>query len=66
VRLVFLPPYSPDFNPIEEAFSKIKAFIRHNRDVFGVGRHLFDMLNVMGVITADDVEGYITHAGYNV
>ena len=27
-KLVYLPPYSPDFNPIEMAFSKLKAFIR--------------------------------------
>ncbi len=27
-RLLFLPPYSPDFNPIEKAFSKLKAYLR--------------------------------------
>ena len=27
-RLVFLPPYSPDLNPIEQAFSKLKALLR--------------------------------------
>lgn len=27
-RLLYLPPYSPDFNPIEMAFSKLKAFLR--------------------------------------
>src|SRR5260370_15421724 len=27
-QLLFLPPYSPDFSPIEEAFSKLKAFLR--------------------------------------
>lgn len=32
MRLIYLPPYSPDFNPIEEAFSAIKAWIRSNRD----------------------------------
>jgi len=31
-RIIFLPPYSPDFNPIETAFSTIKSWIRHNRD----------------------------------
>ena len=28
VKLVFLPPYSPDLNPIEEFFAELKAFIR--------------------------------------
>src|SRR3954464_4907009 len=31
-RIVFFPPYSPDFNPIETAFSTIKSWIRHNCD----------------------------------
>ncbi len=67
VRLEFLPPYSPDFNPIEEAFSKIKAFIRENCDLFltssGAGI-MFDMLQAMEIITPEDAEGYFAHAGY--
>ena len=30
VILVYLPPYSPDLNPIEELFAELKAFIRRN------------------------------------
>ena len=30
--VVFFPPYSPDYNPIETAFSTIKSWIRRNRD----------------------------------
>lgn len=30
VKLVYLPPYSPDLNPIEEFFAKLKGFIRRN------------------------------------
>jgi DDE superfamily endonuclease len=30
VKLIYLPPYSPDFNPIEEFFSELKAFIKRN------------------------------------
>jgi transposase len=26
--LIYLPPYSPDFNPIEQAFSKLKSYLR--------------------------------------
>jgi hypothetical protein len=37
MRLVYLPAYSPDFNPIEEGFSAMKAWIRRNREyVLGV------------------------------
>lgn len=67
VCLGYLPPYSPDLKPIEEAFSKIKAFIRWNCDIFlastGAGI-MFDMLEAMSVITVEDAEGYFMHAGY--
>jgi len=66
VRLEYLPPYSPDYNPIEEAFSKIKAFIRRNEDCFSadVNGLIYDMYIAMDVITASDAEGYFIHAGY--
>jgi hypothetical protein len=32
MHILYLPPYSPDFNPIEEGFSAIKAWLRSNRD----------------------------------
>jgi transposase len=31
IELAFLPPYSPDFNPIEESFAELKAWIKKNR-----------------------------------
>jgi len=34
VKLVFLPPYSPDFNPIEEFFAELKAFVKKHWHVF--------------------------------
>ncbi|THH14792.1 hypothetical protein EUX98_g9562 [Antrodiella citrinella] len=65
VRIVFLPPYSPDLNPIEEAFSKIKAWIQRNYDVFSSDDGIIsDMLEAMNVITPEDAQGYIQHAGY--
>ena len=33
VLLAFLPPYSPDFNPIEESFAQLKAWIRTNQQL---------------------------------
>jgi transposase len=66
VRIIFLPPYSPDLNPIEEAFSKIKSWIRRNHDLFvTAGDGIFyDLREVLDIITADDAEGYIRHSGY--
>jgi len=34
IKLIYLPPYSPDYNPIEECFSFIKAYIRHHGHEF--------------------------------
>jgi hypothetical protein len=67
IQVEYLPPYSPDLNPIEEAFSKIKHWIRHHQDYYGAAkgdRILFDMYEVMDIITPSDAEGYFVHAGY--
>ena len=66
IRIEFLPPYSPDLNPIEEAFSKIKAFLRRHRLQLtreGDGM-IFELSEVMKVITGDDALGYFIHGGY--
>jgi len=65
VRVIFLPPYSPDLNLIEEAISKIKAFIRWNYDLFTPGDEiLYDIKIAMEVITPEDAKGYFFHGGY--
>ena len=66
IHIEFLPLYSPDLNPIEEAFSKVKAFIRRHRAILvhkGNGL-IFDLMQCMEVVTALDVVGYFLHAGY--
>ena len=66
VRLEFLPPYSPDLNPIEEAFSKIKAWICHHADALSHDNGIFyDLLLALDVVTADDACSYIHHSGYH-
>jgi transposase len=67
VRIEYLPPYSPDLNPIEEAFSKIKHFLRRHQDYYAERTGdaiLFDMYEVLDVVTSDDAEAYFAHAGY--
>jgi hypothetical protein len=66
IRIEFLLPYSPDLNPIEEAFSKIKAFLCHHRLQLtreGDGM-IFELMEVMKVITGEDALGYFIHGGY--
>jgi len=63
-RVMRLPPYSPDFNPIEMAISKIKSILRklarRNLDA------LFEAIDqAMNQITAQDAFGFIRHCGYN-
>jgi transposase len=62
-ELLYLPPYSPDLNPIEEAFSKIKAFIRKAE-----ARSRGALIEAMGAailaVTARDARGFFEHCGY--
>ena len=64
-ELLFLPPYSPDFNPIEEAFSKVKGILRkaaaRTRDalVEATGRAL-------DTVTPEDIRGFYAGCGYRL
>lgn len=64
-RLEFLPAYSPDLNPIEEAFSKLKT---HLRAVTARTHQALDAAidQAMRSITATDAAGWFRHAGYQV
>lgn len=61
--LLFLPPYSPDFTPIEQAFSKLKAILR------GLGARTREALEeavrlAIEAITRADAAAWFAHAGY--
>ena len=62
-ELLYLPPYSPDFNPIAEAFSKIKAVLRKVE-----ARTREGLVEAMGVaisaVSAHDARGFFEHCGY--
>ena len=63
--LVFLPSYSPDLNPIEEAFSKIKNILRK----LGARTHealLEAMSEALSKVTPWDAAGWFDHCGYEV
>ena len=64
-QLQFLPPYSPDFNPIEQAFAKLKAFLRAARP------RSFDHVNALvavalGLFTRAECVNYVRNCGYRV
>jgi transposase len=57
-----LPPYSPDFNPIEEMFSKFKEFLR--RVGARAKEHLYDAIGEgLREVTTEDILGWFRHAG---
>lgn len=61
-RLMFLPPYSPDYSPIERLWSKLKAYLRgvasRNRDT------LYSALGgALETVTRRDIVGWFQHAG---
>jgi transposase len=64
-EVLFLPPYSPDLNPIEKAWAKLKDFVRR---VSTLTRADFDLAiaAAMDAVTLDDVRGWTAHAGYTL
>jgi transposase len=61
--LVFLPSYSPDLNPIEEAFSKIKVLVR--KADARVREALEEAIaRALAAVTIEDAAGWFAHAGY--
>src|SRR5829696_6347781 len=64
-KLLFLPPYSPDLNPIEEAFAKVKTLLRR-----AGSRTRETLVEAMGwaleAVIARDARGYFEHCGYRL
>lgn len=63
-RLVFLPPYSPDYNPIEHVWSKVKTLLR------AAAARTFEAVvaatgDALRAITPEDCDGYFSHCGYD-
>ncbi len=62
-QVLFLPAYSPDLSPIEEAFSKLKAFLR--RAEARTHEALQEaIMQALLTITAQDAHGWFGHCGY--
>lgn len=72
MRVLFLPPYSPDYNPIELAFSSIKAYVRRTgvltrEDVNQEEDDMYVYLHLLDAsysITSEKALGYFHHCGY--
>ena len=71
MRCEFLPPYSPDFNPIELAFSAMKYHLRRNGDYMRMAmtqmadeQIYIALLRALYTITTQDAFGWYSHCGY--
>jgi len=64
-RLVYLPPYSPDFNPIEQAWSKVKQILRSlkARTVDALEAAVAEAL---AAITTENAIAWVSHCGYSL
>ena len=62
--VIFLPPCSPDLNPIEEAFSKVKSTLKANETLLNTLDVESLVLHACTSFTTDDCKNWISHAGY--
>ena len=63
ITYMFLPPYSPDYNPIELLWSKMKSFLR--KAEARTTEKLFDAIKIsLSKITLDDINNWFKHCGY--
>ena len=64
-KVLFIPPYSPEFNPIEKTWGKLKDGLRR---LDTLTREAFDkaVATVMNSISEDDLLGWFAHAGYAI
>ncbi len=62
-KLIYLSPYSPDFNPIENCWSKVKAFLR---SVAARSREALDeaITDALNAVTLQDIKGWFTYRCY--
>ena len=63
-KVLFLSPYSPDFNPIENLWSKLKT---NMRGIGGRSREALEaaLKQALDLVTADDITGWFAHCGYS-
>ena len=63
-KLFFLPKYSPDLNPIEQLFAKLKHWLRNaaGRSVDAVSNAIG---HILGTVTTDECANYFANPGYN-
>ena len=60
----FLPPYSPDYNPIENAFAKVKSVLKAHEDTWEDLDVETAVIAALNTITPADCQAWVSHCGY--
>jgi transposase len=62
-RVFYLPPYSPDFNPIEQLFARLKSFLRKTK-ARTVERLWKAIASFLKTVSKSECKAYLTNSGY--
>ena len=66
ILVEFLPPYSPDLNPVDEAFSYVKYCLWQHSDVVDAITDYTQIIHsAFNSVTLGHCQAWITHSGYN-
>lgn len=66
ILTLFLPPYSPDFNPIENVFGSVKKYLKSHDDIIQAANNFEDIfVSAFNAITSTQCNSWINNAGYN-
>lgn len=64
-ELRYLPPYSPDFNPIEQMWSKVKAYLKGKKA--RTEETLYEAIGeALSIVTVEDAKGYFSNCGVGI
>ena len=64
ILVMFLPPYSPDLNPVEELFSAIKYYLKDHDDILQAMPNPIPLLkSAFDYISVEQCNGWISHSG---
>jgi transposase len=61
---LFLPSYSPDFSPIEEAFGKVKSSVLRRVEARTKGALVEAIGRALDAVASEDIRGWFGHCGY--
>ena len=65
ILLIYLPPYSPDLNPIEEAFGYVKGYLKQHDDMLAAFPNPTSLVqSAFDSITTEQCQAWISHSNY--